>query len=90
MSISLKPETLASPRQELLRQLRFMFTYLYPEGFSDDSDEQANYQDYCRSLYDRVLSRIPDAVACLNPVHMTCARKTRRRATSRVHELDQA
>ena len=92
MSISLKPETrgAASSQVELMRQLRFMFTCLYPEGFSDDPDEQARYQDYCRSLYERVLSRIPDSVTCLNPVHMTYARKIRRRGKSSLHESDEA
>lgn len=54
------PERL--PRAEVSKLLSFVYTRVYPDGYSADTDETAAYADYCRALLAREARAIPDSV----------------------------
>lgn len=66
-----------SNRAEAIECLRFVYTEVYPDGFSVDPVESAQYQQYCSALLDRELNALPDPLLPLPFNRLSPAPQTR-------------
>jgi nucleoside phosphorylase len=53
-------------KQEVSGLLKFIFVWLYPEGFSDVPEETEAYRKYLTGLYWLRISKLPQRIATLN------------------------
>jgi len=70
-------------RPEAEELLRFTYTNIYPEGYSDDAGENRAYQDYCARLLERETAKLPAQVVSLSCAQLA-ARIGKRRQTRAV------
>ena len=53
-------------RDEVKEVLSFIYTNVYPEGYSSDLAENQAYREYCTALRDREVAALPDKVRSLS------------------------
>ena len=52
-------------RGELIERLNFIYLRLYPEGFSDNEEENARYKSYLHQLNEQQIERVPETTRLL-------------------------
>jgi len=54
------PHDSVGVRSEVMEILSFVYCDLYPEGFSSIKEEDDAYRAYCKSIYEKMVSGLPD------------------------------
>lgn len=73
-------------REELSEVLKFVYTKVYPEGYSEDVNENKLYREYCERLLCEQLAALPEIVHSLSSAQLaaqiTKSRKRRQQCSS--------
>jgi hypothetical protein len=72
-------------RSEASELLSFVYTRVYPEGYSTDALENGEYRDYCLALLNRELAALPAEVRSLGVKQLVAQVRNRQSAKSEVH-----
>jgi hypothetical protein len=57
-------------REEVKEVLSFIYTKVYPEGYSSDPGENQAYREYCAALRDREVAALPERVRSLSSAQL--------------------
>ena len=68
-------------RQEVKEVLSFIYTKVYPEGYSSDAAENQAYREYCTALRDREVAALPTTVRSLSSSQLVAQVRNSKRAT---------
>jgi hypothetical protein len=67
-------------REEVEKILSFIYTRVYPEGYSSYPAENQAYRDYCTALLDKEVAALPENVRSLSAAQLVAQMRNERRA----------
>jgi hypothetical protein len=68
-------------REEAKEVLSFIYTRVYPEGYSSDPAENQAYREYCIALRDKEVAALPERVRVLSSKQLVAQVRNNKRAT---------
>jgi hypothetical protein len=68
-------------REEVKEVLSFIYTKVYPEGYSSDGAETQSYREYCTALLDKEVASLPEKVRSLSSAQLVAQVRNNNRAT---------
>lgn len=72
-------------RMEVEQILSFIYTDLYPEGYSTDPRENTAYREYCSGLRDRTISSLPSPIRSQSCAELVSQVRNMRHKKSHAH-----
>ena len=66
-------------RAEVEEVLSFIYTCVYPEGFSTDPEENRLYREYCQNLRERELGGLPERIRSLSSATLVAQVRKKRK-----------
>jgi hypothetical protein len=67
-------------REEVQEVLSFIYTQVYPEGYSSDPAENQSYREYCTALRDREVASFPERVRSLSSAQLVAYVRNNKRS----------
>jgi hypothetical protein len=68
-------------REEVKEVLSFVYTRVYPEGYSSDPAENQAYREYCTTLLEKEVAALPERVRSLSSAQLVAQVRNKKRAT---------
>jgi hypothetical protein len=68
-------------REEVKEVLSFIYTKVYPEGYSSDPAENQAYREYCTALLSREVGALPERVRSLSSSQLVAQVRNNKRAS---------